>query len=165
MNFTQRLYNYYTMDKVQDIVYKLYNKECTQDCHEYKLIECLREPCNGSQGMKKFLKSLIENLMCLAVLKGKDNIHVYNIYKKLCHNLIVIYGDVGLPSDIKDLFNFGRANTSSINNIMNQLNSWPNPNFIGYIPYSWKLCKLSKLKGVGKKSVMNITGISLINLI
>ena len=59
------------MDKVKEIVKKLYDKESTPECLEYKLIKFLRETCDSSQEKKDSLKSLVENLMCLAVLKGK----------------------------------------------------------------------------------------------
>ena len=67
MNYITNIYTY-RMDKVQEIVKKLYDKDSTPECPEYRLIKFLRETCDSSQENIVSLKSLIENLMCLIVL-------------------------------------------------------------------------------------------------
>ena len=102
------------MDKIQEIVKKIYNKNSTPECTEYKLIKFLRETCNGSQENIVSLKKLMENLMCLAILKGNTNNFVYKTYKKLAYILSIIYSDVGLPPNIIDIFYWPSRFTTGI---------------------------------------------------
>lgn len=144
------------MERIIQIVKNIWNvRNVNVEGFRYRLIESLTIHCDSSQDNKNRLQDLIENLMCLAVQKKRECIYKYTTYKNLSYCLTNIFGDVGLPSDIKDLFDFGRANDRAIDNIMNALNSWPNENG-GYIPYHWNKCKLARFPGVGKKSVMNI---------
>lgn len=144
------------MERIIQIVKDVWNvRNVNIEGFQYRLIESLRLTCDSSQANKDRLKDLVEHLICLAVLKKEDCIFKYTTYKNLCYILTKIYEDVGLPSDVKDFFNFGSRNERAIDNIMNELNSWPNSNS-RYIPYTWRMCKLRTLVGVGKKSVMNI---------
>jgi len=145
------------MEKIKQIVKNIWNvRNVDIEGFRYKLIESLRLPCDGSQANISRLKDLLEHLVCLAILKKRECIYKYTAYKNLCHILTNIYEDVGLPSDVKDLFYFGRSNERAIDSIMIELNNWPNSNG-GYIPYpTWRMCKLSRFPGIGKKSVMNI---------
>ena len=127
MDYITNLYTYRRTDKIQEIVKKLYNKECTTDSYEYRLIKFLRETCNSSQENIASLKSLVENLMCLAVLKGNTNNFAYQAYKKLAFMLTIIYNDVGLPSNIYDIFfdfpeRFAEDTDRIINRIANSIN-------------------------------------------
>lgn len=144
------------MERIIQIVKNIWNvRNVDIEGFRYRLIESLRLQCDGSQANINRLKDLLEHLVCLAILKKRECIYKYTAYKNLCHILTNIYEDVGLPSDVKDFFNFGSRSESAINDIMNELNNWPNSNG-RYIPYTWRMCKLRILTGVGKKSVMNI---------
>lgn len=142
-------------DKIKEIVKRVYNIENVNlNGFRYRLVESLRNKCDGSQENKKLLEDLIEHLMCLAILKKRENVYKYNTYKKLCFILTHIFEDVGLPGDVKYLFNFDRQNQNTINSIIRQLNNWNNRS--SFIPYTWRMCKLRCFQGIGKKSVMNI---------
>ena len=144
------------MERIIQIVKNIWNvRNVDIEGFRYRLIESLRLQCDGSQANISRLKDLLEHLVCLAILKKRECIYKYTAYKNLCHILTNIYEDVGLPSDVKDFFNFGSRNERAINNIMNELNNWPNSNG-RYIPYTWRMCKLRIISGIGKKSVMNI---------
>jgi len=148
------------MDKVKEIVKKLYDKESTPECLEYKLIKFLRETCDSSQEKKDSLKSLVENLMCLAVLKGKKNSFVYTTYKRLCYILVTIYSDVGLPPNVIDIFKFPNSNYTL--DVRDQvIYTLGNSIYRRFPPYCWKYCQLSRLEGIGKKSIINIVHWSL----
>ena len=159
MNYITQIYTYRGMDKIQEIVQKIYNKECSQDSYEYCLIKFLRETCNSSQENIVSLKSLVENLMCLAVLKGSRNKFIYKTYKRLAFMLTIIYSDVGLPSNIYDIFfdfpeRFAEDTDRIINRIANSINVRNPTRF-------WEYCRLSEIKGIGKKSIINIVHWSL----
>ena len=159
MNYITQIYTYRGMDKIQEIVQKIYNKECSQDSYEYCLIKFLRETCDSSQENIVSLKSLVENLMCLAVLKGSRNKFIYKTYKKLAFMLTIIYNDVGLPSNIYDIFfdfpeRFAEDTDRIINRIANSINVRNPTRF-------WEYCRLSEIKGIGKKSIINIVHWSL----
>jgi hypothetical protein len=142
-------------DKIKEIVKRVYDIENVNlNGFRYRLVESLRYKCDGSQENKKLLEDLIEHLMCLAILKKRENVYKYNTYKKLCFILTHVFEDVGLPGDVKYLFNFDRQNQNTINGIMRQLNNWNNRS--SFIPYTWRMCKLRCFQGIGKKSVMNI---------
>lgn len=154
MDYITNIYTFRRMDEVQKIVKKLYNKECTTDSYEYCLIKFLRETCNSSQENIVSLKNLVENIMCLAVLKGNTNNFVYKTYKKLAYILTIIYSDVGLPPNIIDTFSWYIEYTLEhkniiINRIADSINM-RNPT--GY----WEYCRLAEIKGIGKKSIINI---------
>ena len=159
MNYITNIYTYNRMDKVQEIVKKIYDKDSTPECPEYRLIKFLRETCDSSQENIVSLKSLIENLMCLAILKGNTNNFVYKTYKRLAYILTIIYGDVGLPPNIIDIFYWpSRFTLENKNLIINNLaDSINDRNISNY----WQRCKLSILEGVGKKSIINIVHWSL----
>lgn len=157
MDYITNLYTYrrQRMDKVQEIVKKLYDKDSTPECSEYKLIKFLRETCDSSQENIISFKSLIENLMCLAVLKKNKNSFVYKTYKRLAYILVTIYSDVGLPPNIIDIFKFPNLNYTL--EIQNQvIHTLSNSIYRRFPPYCWKYCQLSRLEGVGKKSIINI---------
>ena len=144
------------MERIIQIVKNIWNvRNVDIEGFRYRLIESLRLQCDSSQANISRLKDLLEHLVCLAILKKRECIYKYTAYKNLCHILTNIYEDVGLPSDVKDFFNFESRNERAINNIMNELNNWPNSNG-RYIPYTWRMCKLRIISGIGKKSVMNI---------
>lgn len=163
MNYITSIYTFRgsSMDKIQEIVKKIFNKECTKDSYEYCLIKCLREKCDGSQENIVSLKNLMENLMCLAILKGNTNIFAYQTYKRLAYILSVIYNDVGLPPNILDIFfNFPESFTASdtiriVNRLADSINS-------RNVPYFWEYCRLSEIRGIGKKSIINIVHWSLL---
>ena len=160
MDYITQIYTYRRMDKVQEIVKKLYDKDSTPECSEYKLIKFLRETCDRSQENIVSLKSLIENLMCLAILKGNTNNFVYKTYKKLAYILTIIYGDVGLPPNIIDIFKFPNSNYTL--EIQNQvIYTLSNSIYRRFPPYCWNYCQLSRLEGIGKKSIINIVHWSL----
>ena len=154
MDYITQIYTYRRTDKIQEIVKKLYNKECTTDSYEYRLIKFLRETCNSSQENIVSLKSLVENLMCLAVLKGNTNNFAYQAYKKLAFMLTIIYNDVGLPPNILDTFLWpSRYTLERKNRIINRIADSINMrNPTAY----WEYCRLSEIRGIGKKSVINI---------
>jgi len=155
MNYITNIYTYRRMDKVQEIVKKIYDKDSTPECPEYRLIKFLRETCDSSQENIISLKSLIENLMCLAILKGNTNNFVYKTYKRLAYILTLIYGDVGLPPNIIDIFKFPNSNyTLEIQNRV--IYTLSNSIYKRFPPYCWRYCQLSRLEGVGKKSIINI---------
>ena len=144
------------MERIIQIVKDIWNvNNVNTEGFRYRLIDSLRLNCDSSQENKEKLENLVEHLMCLAILKKRECIYKYQTYKHLCFVLTKIYQDVGLPSDIKAIFNFNRNTPDVINSIMNELNSWPNSNS-RYIPYTWRMCKLRTISGIGKKSVMNI---------
>ena len=144
------------MEKTKQIVKDVWDVTNVDiDGYRYRLIESLRLTCDSSQDNKEKLQDFIEHLMCLAIIKKRECIYKYIAYKKVCYVLATIFEDVGLPSDVKDLFDFGRMDELRINNIMEALNSWPNANG-GHIPRPWTKCQLRSLPGVGKKSVMNL---------
>ena len=160
MDYITQIYTYRRMDKVQEIVKKLYDKDSTPECSEYKLIKFLRETCDRSQENIVSLKSLIENLMCLAILKGNTNNFVYKTYKKLAYILTIIYSDVGLPHNVIDIFKFPNSNYTL--EIQNQvIYTLSNSIYRRFPPYCWRYCQLSRLEGVGKKSIINIVHWSL----
>ena len=141
--------------KIKEIVKKIYNIEnVNPNGFRYKLVKSLREKCDGNQEGKKLLEELVEHLMCLAVMKKRENIYKYKTYKQLCFILTNIFEDVGLPINVEDLFNFGRENQNAINNIIIQLGRWNVRS--NFIPYYWRMCKLRCFHGIGKKSVMNV---------
>jgi hypothetical protein len=155
MDYITNLYTYRRTDKIQEIVKKIYNKDSTPECSEYKLIKFLRETCDSSQENIVSLKNLIENLLCLAILKGNTNNFVYKIYKKLAYVLTIIYSDVGLPTNIIDIFKFPNSNYTL--EIQNQvIYTLSNSIHRIFTPYCWRYCQLSKLEGIGKKSIINI---------
>jgi hypothetical protein len=144
------------MEKTKQIVKDIWNvRNVDIEGSRYRLIESLRLTCDSSQDNKEKLKDFIEHLMCLAIIKKRECIYKYTAYKKVCYVLATIFEDVGLPGNVRDLFNFGRIEEIRINNIMDALNSWPNANG-GHIPRPWTKCQLRSLPGFGKKSVMNI---------
>jgi len=154
MDYITNIYTFRRMDEVQKIVKKIYNKDSTPECPEYLLIKFLRETCDSSQENIVSLKSLIENLMCLAVLKGRANNFVYKTYKRLAYILTIIYSDVGLPPNIIDIFYWPSRFTLENKNLIihNLAHSINDRNISNY----WKRCKLWRLEGVGKKSIINI---------
>lgn len=142
-------------DKIKEIVKRVFNIENVNlNGFRYRLVESLRNKCDGSQENKKLLQDLIEHLMCVAILKKRENIYKYNTYKNLCFILTHVFEDIGLPGDVKYLFNFDRQNQNTINSIIRELNNWNNRS--SFIPYTWRMCKLRYFQGIGKKSVMNI---------
>lgn len=144
------------MEKTKQIVKNIWDvRNVDIDGYRYRLIESLRLTCDSSQDNKEKLQDFIEHLMCLAIIKKRECIYKYAAYKKVCYVLATIFEDVGLPSNVRDLFDFGRMEEFRINNIMEALNSWPNANG-GHIPRLWTKCQLRSLPGVGKKSVMNL---------
>ena len=146
------------MDEVQKIVKKIYNKDSTPECREYRLIKFLRETCDSSQENIVSLKSLIEHLMCLAILKGNTNNFVYKTYKRLAYILTIIYGDVGLPSNIIDIFYWPSSFTLEYKNrVISTLGDSINRRSIYYSDF----CRLSEIRGIGKKSIINIVHWSL----
>jgi hypothetical protein len=154
MDYITQIYTYRRTDKIQEIVKKLYNKDSNPECREYLLIKFLRETCDSSQENIVSLKSLIENLMCLAILKGNINSYKYKTYKRLAYILTIIYGDVGLPPNIRDIFYWPSRFTTGMKNeiIHNLAHSINDRNISNY----WQRCKLWRLEGVGKKSIINI---------
>lgn len=162
MNYITQIYTYRRSenDKVKEIIQKLYNKECTTDSYEYCLIKFLREKCDSSQENIVSLKNLMENLMCLAILKGNTNIFSYKTYKRLAYILSVIYNDVGLPPNILDIFfSFPSSYTEEDKNrIVNRLAD--SINMRNPTKY-WEYCRLSEIRGIGKKSIINIVHWSL----
>ena len=142
-------------NKIEEIVKRVYDIENVNlNGFRYKFIESLRDKCDGSLENKKLLEDLVEHLMCLAILKKRENVYKYNTYKKLCFILTHVFEDVGLPTEVKDLFRFRRQNQNTIDNIMRQLNNWNERS--NFIPYTWRMCKLRCFQGIGKKSIMNI---------
>ena len=144
------------MERIIQIVKDVWNIENVNiEGGRFKLIESLRLTCDSSQDNIQKLKDLVEYLVCLAILKKEECIHKYTTYKHLCFVLTKIYEDVGLPGDVKDIFDFNGNTPDVINSIMIELCNWPNTNG-GFIPHTWGMCKFSKFSGIGKKSVMNI---------
>tara|TARA_B100000674_G_C37868268_1_gene928188 strand:+ start:145 stop:975 length:831 start_codon:yes stop_codon:yes gene_type:complete len=142
-------------ERVIQIVKDIWNvRDVNDEGREYALIQGIRQHCDSSQNNKDKLKDLVEHLMCLAILKKRECIYKYKAYKKVCFVLATVFEDVGLPDDIIRLFYFDNTDDWSETR-MNELYNWPNENG-GRIPRNWKKCQLSKLPGVGKKSVMNI---------
>lgn len=141
--------------KIKEIVKKIYNIEnVNRNGFRYKLVKSLREKCEGNQEGKRLLEELVEHLMCLAVMKKRENFYKYKTYKQLCFILTNVFEDVGLPINVEDLFNFGRQDQNTINNIILQLGRWNVSS--SFIPYCWRMCKLRCFNGIGKKSVMNV---------
>jgi hypothetical protein len=158
MDYITNIYTFRRMDEVQKIVKKIYNKDSTPECREYRLIKFLRETCDSSQENIVSLKSLIENLMCLAILKGNTNNFVYKTYKKLAYILTIIYGDVGLPPNIIDIFYWPSSFTLEYKNrVISTLGDSINRRSIYYSDF----CRLSEIRGIGKKSIINIVHWSL----
>ena len=152
------------MERIKEIVRILYNIEpCDNvniNSYEYKFIEVLRETCDGSQESIERLVNLTSQMMFLASLKKDrsrygNNEYVTQVFQKVCDILSTIYGDVGLPKDIKDLFYFPMETPKRIKEeIINEISYGFRR---GYIHSdTWKYCKLSKLKGVGKRTIGNI---------
>jgi hypothetical protein len=145
------------MERIKEIVRILYNIEpCDNvniNSYEYKFIEVLRETCDGNQESIERLVNLTSQMMYLASLKNNE--HVTRVFQKVCDILSTIYGDVGLPKDIKDLFYFPMETPKRIKEeIINEISYGFRR---GYIHSdTWKYCKLSKLKGVGKRTIGNI---------
>ncbi len=158
MDYITNIYTFRRMDEVQKIVKKIYNKDSTPECREYRLIKFLRETCDSSQENIVSLKSLIEHLMCLAILKGNTNNFVYKTYKRLAYILTLIYGDVGLPSNIIDIFYWPSSFTLEYKNrVISTLGDSINRRSIYYSDF----CRLSEIRGIGKKSIINIVHWSL----
>ena len=152
------------MDRIKEIVRILYNTDpCDNvdiNSFECKFIETLRENCDGSQESIERLVNLTSQMMYLASLKkdrsrGGNNEYVTQAFQNVCHMLSTIYGDVGLPKDIEDLFHFPMETPKRIKEeIINKISYGFRR---GYIHSdTWKYCKLSKLKGVGKRTIGNI---------
>ena len=96
------------MDKIKEIVRILYNIDpCDNvdiNSFECKFIETLRENCDGSQESIEQLENLTSQMVYLASLKNNE--YVTKVFQNVCQMLLTIYGDVGLPKDIEDLFHF-----------------------------------------------------------
>ena len=149
------------MDRIKEIVRILYKIDNIDiNSFEYQFIETLRENCDGSQESIERLVNLTSQMTHLASLKKDrsrygNNEYVTQVFQKVCYILSTIYGDVGLPKDIEDLFYFPMETPKRIKEeIINRISYGFRR---GYIHLdNWKYCKLSKLKGVGKRTIGNI---------
>ena len=149
------------MEKIKEIVRIIYGIDNVDiNSYEYKFIETLRENCDGSQESIERLVNLTSQMTHLASLKKDrsrygNNEYVTQVFQKVCDILSTIYGDVGLPKDIEDLFYFPMETPKRIKEeIINKISYGFRR---GYIHLdTWKYCKLSKLKGVGKRTIGNI---------
>ena len=149
------------MDRIKEIVRILYCIDNIDiNSYEYKFIETLRENCDGSQESIERLVNLTSQITHLASLKKNrsrygNNEYVTQVFQKVCYILSTIYGDVGLPKDIKDLFYFPMETPKRIKEeIINRI-SYGFRRGYNHLD-NWKYCKLSKLKGVGKRTIGNI---------
>jgi len=152
------------MEKIKEIVRILYNIDpCDNidiNSYEYKFIETLRETCDGSQESIERLENLTSQMMYLASLKNvgpsyQNGEHRYKAFQNVCHMLSTIYKDVGLPKNIEDLFYFPMETPKRLR--IDMINEISYGFRRGYIHLNnWKYCKLSKLKGIGKRTIGNI---------
>lgn len=152
------------MDRIKEIVRILYNIDpCDNvdiNSFECKFIETLRENCDGGQESIERLENLISQIKHLASLKNgrpsyEGGEHRYKSFQNVCHMLSTIYKDVGLPKDIEDLFHFPMETPKRIKEEIIDKISYGFRR--GYIHSdTWKYCKLSKLRGVGKRTIGNI---------
>ena len=131
------------MDRIKEIVRIIYNIDpCDNvdiNSFEYKFIETLRESCDGSQESIERLVNLTSQMIYLASLKKVGT----------------IYGDVGLPKDIEDLFHFPLETPKRLRiDIINKISYCFRRGYVG--SSTWKYCKLSKLKGIGERTICNI---------
>lgn len=152
------------MDKIKEIVRILYNIVPCDDVDinsfECKFIETLRENCDGSQESIERLENLTSQIKHLASLKNvgpsyQNGEHRYNAFQNICHILSTIYKDVGLPKDIEYLFHFPMGTPKRIKEeIINKISYCFRRGYIN--SNDWKYCKLSKLKGIGERTIGNI---------
>tara|TARA_Y100000389_G_scaffold197526_1_gene232282 strand:+ start:5678 stop:6199 length:522 start_codon:yes stop_codon:yes gene_type:complete len=149
------------MERIKEIVRIIYNVDNVDiNSFEYKFIETLRETCDGSQESIEQLVNLTSQMTHLASLKkvgpsyGHGE-HKYKVFQKVCHMLLTIYGDVGLPKDIEDLFYFPIETPKRLRiDMINKISYCFRRGYIG--SNTWKYCKLSKLKGIGERTIGNI---------
>ena len=145
------------MERIKEIVRIIYNIDpCDNidiDSFEYKFIETLRETCDGSQESIDRVVNLTSQMTYLASLKNNE--HVTRVFQNVCHMLLTIYGDVGLPKDIEDLFYFPLETPKRLRiDMINKISYCFRRGYVG--SNTWKYCKLSKLKGIGQRTICNI---------
>jgi hypothetical protein len=147
-------------DKIGKIVYMLHRRRSLdENCRLYKNIKFLREGCDGSANRQNALKDLIEQINCLALLKKDDNIQKYNHYKKLAVILTILYDDVGIPVEIRNIFKIPQYHTSaSSSDFIDRIASSSEASVSEFTPihFSWSYCKLMEIPGIGQKSIGNI---------
>ena len=152
------------MEIIKEIVRIIYNIDpCDNvdiNSFEYKFIETLRETCDGSQESIERLRNLISQMIHLASLKKdgpsyENGEHKYTVFFNVCQMLSSIYGDVGLPKNIEDLFYFPLETPKRLRiDIINKISYCFRRGYVG--SSTWKYCKLSKLKGIGERTICNI---------
>tara|TARA_A100001015_G_scaffold263283_1_gene310145 strand:- start:1249 stop:1785 length:537 start_codon:yes stop_codon:yes gene_type:complete len=142
------------MERIKEIVRIIYNIDNVDiNSFEYKFIETLRETCDGSQESIERLVNLTSKMEYLASLKNNE--HVTRVFQNVCHMLLTIYGDVGLPKDIEDLFYFPLETPKRLRiDMINKISYCFRRGYVG--SNTWKYCKLSKLKGIGERIICNI---------
>ena len=145
------------MERIKEIVRIIYKIDpCDNvdiNSFEYKFIETLRETCDGSQESIDRVVNLTSQMAYLASLKNNE--HVTRVFQNICHILLTIYGDIGLPKDIEDLFYFPLETPKRLRiDMINKISYCFRRGYIN--SNSWKYCKLSKLKGFGERTIGNI---------
>ena len=142
------------MDRIKEIVRIIYNIDNVDiNSFEYKFIETLRETCDGSQESIEQLVNLTSQMTYLASLKNNE--YITKVFQNVCHMLLTIYGDVGFPKDIEDLFYFPLETPKRLRiDMINKISYCFRRGYVG--SNTWKYCKLSKLKGIGERTICNI---------
>ena len=151
------LTNIRKMERIKEIVRIIYNIDpCDNvdiNSFEYKFIETLRETCDGSQESIDRVVNLTSQMAYLASLKNNE--HITKVFQNVCQMLLTIYGDVGLPKDIEDLFYFPLETPKRLRiDVIDKISYCFRRGYVG--SNTWKYCKLSKLKGIGERTICNI---------
>ncbi len=142
------------MERIKEIVRIIYNIDNVDiNSFEYKFIETLRETCDGSQESIEQLVNLTSQMTHLASLKNNE--YIIKVFQNVCQMLLTIYGDVGLPKDIEDLFYFPLETPKRLRiDVIDKISYCFRRGYVG--SNTWKYCKLSKLKGIGERTIGNI---------